>query len=73
MKTICEWNHDKYTNHEDDFLWQQVSIVSSVLWPLCFMHTNEYWLDNYKYWLCKISQFVFTLINTFGNYKEILK
>ena len=28
MKTISELNHDRYTNHEDDFSLRQVSIAS---------------------------------------------
>ena len=30
VKTICESNCERYMNHKDDFLLQQVSIVSRV-------------------------------------------
>ena len=43
-----------------------------LVWPLHSMCADKYWLEHYKYWLHKISQFVFDLIiNIFDNYEEI--
>ena len=74
MKTICESNRDRYTNCEDNILLQQVSIVHMLVWLFHYRHTNEYWLEDYKYQLHKIKYFVFDLIiNTFGYYKKIFR
>ena len=55
VKMICESNCDRYTNHEDEFLLQQVSIVLRVGVAIPFYKVNEYQLEDYRCQLHKIS------------------